>query len=50
MVREKITDYIFHTTFDSSITDITDKFLVQTLIGKIIHGQIIMVKLLIQIT
>ena len=25
MVREKITDYIFHTTFDSSITDITDK-------------------------
>ena len=25
MFREKITDYIFHTTFDSSITDITDK-------------------------
>ena len=25
MIKEKITDYIFHTTFDSSITDITDK-------------------------
>ena len=25
MIRKKITDYIFHTTFDSSITDITDK-------------------------
>ena len=25
MIKEKITDYVFHTTFDSSITDITDK-------------------------
>ena len=25
MIKEKVTDYIFHTTFDSSITDITDK-------------------------
>jgi len=27
MIKEKVTDYVFHTTFDSSITDITDKVL-----------------------
>ena len=25
MINDKVSDYIFHTTFDSSITDITDQ-------------------------